>query len=121
MSNIFEAVVEGDTLDNSSDENDDEDGHEEGEGAGKTSKTPGFDLHAHSLEECLRYWALKTNAAHSSVNLLLHIVRERANLLLPKDARTLLKTSTAPKKILNVVGGQYWYNGLGPCLEKAFR
>ena len=119
MWNIFEAVVEGDTLDISSDENDDEDGHEEG--ANKTSKTHGFDLHAHSLEECLRYWALKTNAAHSSVNLLLDIMRERANLLLPKDARTLLKTSTAPKKILNVAGGQYLYNGLGPCLEKAFR
>uniref|UniRef100_A0A182HIV8 Transposase domain-containing protein n=1 Tax=Anopheles arabiensis TaxID=7173 RepID=A0A182HIV8_ANOAR len=121
VSNIFEAGVEGGTIDISGDEDDDEDGHEDGEGANKASKTPGFDLHAHSLEECFRYWALKTNAAHSSVNLLLHIIRERTNLLLPKDARTLLRTSTAPKTILNVAGGQFWYNGLGPCLEKAFR
>ena len=121
MSNIFEAGVEGGTIDISGDEDYDEDGHEDGEGANKASKTPGFDLHAHSLEECFRYWALKTNAAHSSVNLLLHIMRERTNLLLPKDARTLLRTSTAPKTILNVAGGQYWYNGLGSCLEKAFR
>ena len=38
MSNTFEAVVEGGTMDISSDEDDDEDGHEDGEGANKASK-----------------------------------------------------------------------------------
>ena len=108
-------------MDISSDEDDDEDGHEDGEGANKASKIPGFDLHAHSLEECFRYWALKTNTAHSSVNLLLHIMRDRTNLILPKNARTLLTTSTAPKTFLNVAGGQYCYNALGPCFEKPVR
>lgn len=113
VEDVFETVMEGEILDSTDDEAE--------EDSNEPPKTPGFDVHSHSINECLRYWALITNTPQTSINLLLHILRERANLPLPKDARTLMRTSTAPKNILNIAGGQYWYNGLGKCLQNIFR
>lgn len=76
----------------------------------------------HSLEECIRFWALSSNIPHTSINLLLRIFREQTTHRLPKDARTLLRTNKAPKpNITNIGTGQYWYQGVRTCLTNTFR
>ncbi|XP_061500994.1 uncharacterized protein LOC133391345 [Anopheles gambiae] len=80
-----------------------------------------FNFRDHSLLDCLRFWALKTNAPHSSVNIILRIFREKTEHTPPKDARTLLRTDKSRKDIVNIGGGRFWYNGVGKCLKNAFR
>lgn len=83
----------------------------------------GFDFEQHRLKECVRFWALKTNAPHSSINLVLHIFRTKTEegKFLPKDARTLLRTDQGDKGIINIGGGRFWYNGVAKTLQNAFR
>ncbi|XP_058820705.1 uncharacterized protein LOC131682907 isoform X3 [Topomyia yanbarensis] len=76
-----------------------------------------------SLPECIRFWALKTNQSHESINLIMDIIRRKTDgKQLPRSARTLLKTSrNATASIVDIQGGQYWYNGLRNCLVDFFR
>ncbi|XP_035912909.1 uncharacterized protein LOC118512515 [Anopheles stephensi] len=75
-----------------------------------------------SLKECLRYCALVKGIPHETMNLILDVLREKTPYNLPKDARTLLKTSrTAASNIINVEGGLYWYKGVKQCLLNRFR
>uniref|UniRef100_A0A182MGZ3 Uncharacterized protein n=1 Tax=Anopheles culicifacies TaxID=139723 RepID=A0A182MGZ3_9DIPT len=39
-----------------------------------------IDFRQSSIEECLRFWALKTNAPHSSINIILKIFRIKTEL-----------------------------------------
>uniref|UniRef100_A0A182PWS0 Uncharacterized protein n=1 Tax=Anopheles epiroticus TaxID=199890 RepID=A0A182PWS0_9DIPT len=74
-----------------------------------------------SLAECLRYCALVKGIPHETLNLILDILREKTPYRLPKDARTLLKTSrTATSSIINVDGGLFWYKGVKQCLLNRF-
>lgn len=75
------------------------------------------------LSECIRYWALKTNQSHESINLIMEIIRRKTNeKRLPRSARTLLKTSRkATAEIVKIAGGQYWYKGIRQCLSDFFR
>uniref|UniRef100_A0A182PWV6 Uncharacterized protein n=1 Tax=Anopheles epiroticus TaxID=199890 RepID=A0A182PWV6_9DIPT len=52
---------------------------------------------------------------------MLEIWRSKTSILLPKHARTLLRTNRAPKSIANIAGGRYWYKGIGNCLHQKFR
>uniref|UniRef100_A0A182W2I4 Uncharacterized protein n=1 Tax=Anopheles minimus TaxID=112268 RepID=A0A182W2I4_9DIPT len=81
------------------------------ENDGNVNEPLNFNVQAHSLQECLRYWALKKNVPHSTVNLLLLIIREKTSESLPKDARTLLGTNKTAQNIVNIAGGRFWYNG----------
>lgn len=76
-----------------------------------------------SLEESIRFWALKTNQSHQSINLILEIIRKKTDgKQLPRCARTLLKTSrNASSSIVDIGGGQYWYYGIKNCLTDFFR
>lgn len=74
-----------------------------------------------SLEESVRYWALKTNQNHQSINLIMDIINKKTNGTLPRDARTLLHTNREVTTIKNIGGGQYWHNGLRVCLSNFFR
>ncbi|XP_065095780.1 uncharacterized protein LOC135717569 [Ochlerotatus camptorhynchus] len=75
------------------------------------------------LSECIRYWALKTNQSHESINLIMEIIRRKTNgKRLPRSARTLLKTSRqASSEIVEIAGGQYWYQSIKQCLSDFFR
>lgn len=75
------------------------------------------------LSDCIRYWALKTNQSHQSIDMIMEIIRRKTSgKLLPRSARTLLKTSRkATSEIVEIAGGQFWYNGLGKCLSNFFR
>ncbi|XP_049300173.1 uncharacterized protein LOC125772934 isoform X2 [Anopheles funestus] len=79
-----------------------------------------FNFRQSSIEECLRFWALKTNAPHSSINIILKIFRAKTELRPPKDARTLLRTNQTDKEIVTVGGGHFWYNGVEKCLRTTF-
>uniref|UniRef100_A0A182IZF6 Uncharacterized protein n=1 Tax=Anopheles atroparvus TaxID=41427 RepID=A0A182IZF6_ANOAO len=56
-----------------------------------------FVMQDNTLEDCLRYVALRGNVPHSTLNLFLQIIREKTNMWVPKDARTLLRTSREKK------------------------
>lgn len=75
------------------------------------------------LNECIRYWALKTNQSHESINLIMEIIRRKTNeKRLPRSARTLLKTSrSATSEIVAIAGGQFWYKGIKRNLCDYFR
>ncbi|XP_062549439.1 uncharacterized protein LOC134214008 [Armigeres subalbatus] len=81
------------------------------------------ELDSMSLEESIRYWALKTNQPHQSINMIMDIIRKKTDgKLLPRSARSLLKTSrTATSNIVDIAGGQYWYYGIRRCLADFFR
>lgn len=74
-----------------------------------------------SLEECVRYWALQTNQDHNSINLIMRIISTKTDGILPRDARTLLRTSREKVVIENIGGGQYWYHGIRQCLIDFYR
>lgn len=74
-----------------------------------------------NLEESVRYWALKTNQDHQSINLIMNVIRKKTNGLLPKDARTLLHTSRETAPIVDIEGGKYWHYGIRRCLTEFFR
>ncbi|XP_055527882.1 uncharacterized protein LOC129720425 [Wyeomyia smithii] len=76
-----------------------------------------------SLLESIRYWALKTNQTHQSINLIMDIIRRKTNgKTLPRSARTLLQTSREEtSNIVPLSGGQYWYKGIKQCLLEYFR
>lgn len=74
-----------------------------------------------SLKESLQYWALKNNESHTSINMLLQILRCKANLFLPCDARTLLRTPRVQTDIVRIQHGEYWHSGLKKCLMDCFR
>ncbi|XP_062534184.1 uncharacterized protein LOC134203321 isoform X3 [Armigeres subalbatus] len=64
------------------------------------------ELDSMSLEESIRYWALKTNQPHQSINMIMDIIRKKTDgKLLPRSARSLLKTSrTATSNIVDIAG-----------------
>lgn len=81
------------------------------------------DFDSMSLEECLRFWALKTNQPHQSINMILDIIRKKTDgNQLPRCARSLLKTTrNATTNITEIGGGQYWYYGIKNCLADYYR
>uniref|UniRef100_A0A4Y0BCY6 Transposase domain-containing protein n=1 Tax=Anopheles funestus TaxID=62324 RepID=A0A4Y0BCY6_ANOFN len=85
-----------------------------------TEESLEFDFSQRSMEACLQFWALKTNTPHTSINMILRIIREKTSCVVPKDARTLLHTSRVPKEIVAVEGGRFWYNGVANCLNIRF-
>ncbi|XP_049293143.1 uncharacterized protein LOC125768884 isoform X2 [Anopheles funestus] len=73
------------------------------------------------LIDGIRYWALSTNAPHSSVNIILKLFK-KANVKVPLNAKTLLRTKRNPSsEITEIGGGQMWYRGIGKCLLNYFR
>uniref|UniRef100_A0A182HYW6 Uncharacterized protein n=1 Tax=Anopheles arabiensis TaxID=7173 RepID=A0A182HYW6_ANOAR len=74
-----------------------------------------------SIEDGLRFWALSSNAPHSSVNMVLKLFK-KANVKVPSTAQTLLRTKRNPSsEIKEIGGGQYWYRGITKCLLNYFR
>lgn len=84
---------------------------------------PTEEIDSMSLEESIRFWALKTNQTHQSINMILDIIRKKTDgKHLPRSARSLLKTSrNASTKIISIGGGHYWYQGIKKCLGDLFR
>lgn len=78
-------------------------------------------MDAKSLTECVRYWALHTRQDHYSINMIMRIICKKTDGILPRDARTLLKTPREKTQIDNIAGGQYWYRGIRTCLRDYFR
>ncbi|XP_050092254.1 uncharacterized protein LOC126575549 [Anopheles aquasalis] len=67
------------------------------------------------LSECLKYWVLKNNAPHKTLDELLSIFKNKKTFkgTLPKTGKTLLKTSrTATSTIIPMDDGKFWYNTL---------
>ncbi|XP_049294449.1 uncharacterized protein LOC125769685 isoform X1 [Anopheles funestus] len=61
-----------------------------------------------NISDCLRDWAVVHNQPRSSINEILAIFRKWTALPLPKDSRTLLKTSTTiGKEIRTLEGGEF--------------
>lgn len=60
-------------------------------------------------------WAIHENISHKSLNQLLQILRKYTNYVLPKDARTLLRTPQSTK-IIQIDGGEYSHLGLKKAL-----
>lgn len=46
-----------------------------------------------TLDEAIRYWVLKTNQDHVSIQLIMDIIRRKTGRALPRSARTLLRTT----------------------------
>ncbi|XP_052898672.1 uncharacterized protein LOC128309238 [Anopheles moucheti] len=62
------------------------------------------------------------NQPRSSINEILAIFRQWTDLPLPKDSRTLLKTSTTiSQEIRTVEGGEFWYKGIENKLNSYFQ
>uniref|UniRef100_A0A182PWZ0 Uncharacterized protein n=1 Tax=Anopheles epiroticus TaxID=199890 RepID=A0A182PWZ0_9DIPT len=74
-----------------------------------------------SFQECIRQWALSTHQTHHALNELLGVFREKTNYRFPKDARTFLKTQKCNEKIIPIAGGDYWCQGIKPCLLSYYR
>uniref|UniRef100_A0A182YSD7 Transposase domain-containing protein n=1 Tax=Anopheles stephensi TaxID=30069 RepID=A0A182YSD7_ANOST len=75
-----------------------------------------------NIGDCLRDWAIVHNQPRSSVNEILDIFRKWTALPLPKDSRTLLKTSTTiGQEIRTVPGGEFWYKGIENKLNSYFQ
>lgn len=72
-----------------------------------------------SLREELGLWVGKNRIAKRAVNSLLSILSSNGINSLPKDYRTLLRTQTNTE-IMQVAGGQFWYNGLAKNLKLIF-
>lgn len=79
------------------------------------------DMDGMTLVECVRYWALRTNQDHSSINMIMRIIAKKTDGILPRDARTLLRTPRKKTEIGSIAGGQYWYRGIKTCLADYFR
>ncbi|XP_050070474.1 uncharacterized protein LOC126558490 [Anopheles maculipalpis] len=74
-----------------------------------------------SIVDGIRYWALSTNAPHSSINIILKLFK-KANVKVPLTAKTLLRTNRNPStEIKQIGGGQFWYRGFEKCLLNYFR
>ncbi|XP_058126336.1 uncharacterized protein LOC131271274 [Anopheles coustani] len=74
------------------------------------------------VNDCLRDWAVDHEESRASVNEILAIFRIRTDYELPKDARTLMKTSTSiGQEIEAVAGGEYWYKGIEKVLRNYYR
>lgn len=74
-----------------------------------------FDIYCEtiSFRDKLTQWALDTKINHHQLRSLLTILNsEHPEDNLPKDARTLMKTSLKIISLRNVSPGQYWHNGL---------
>uniref|UniRef100_A0A182PWY7 Transposase domain-containing protein n=1 Tax=Anopheles epiroticus TaxID=199890 RepID=A0A182PWY7_9DIPT len=70
----------------------------------------------------LRTWAILKNVPRSTVNLLLAVLRNLYHLDVPKDARTLLKTSSeVGLEVQTISGGEFWYQGVETVLQSYFR
>ncbi|XP_058064990.1 uncharacterized protein LOC131214671 [Anopheles bellator] len=80
-------------------------------------------LDERSFEECLKYWAIKTNQTHRAINMLLAIMRKKvSSVSLPRSAKSLLKTSRkATSKIVEIGETKYWYNGIKNSLLHVLR
>ncbi|XP_049296913.1 uncharacterized protein LOC125770894 isoform X2 [Anopheles funestus] len=75
-----------------------------------------------NISDCLRDWAVVHNQPRSSINEILAIFRKWTALPLPKDSRTLLKTSTTiGKEIRTLEGGEFWYKGIENKLNSYFQ
>uniref|UniRef100_A0A182NN00 Uncharacterized protein n=1 Tax=Anopheles dirus TaxID=7168 RepID=A0A182NN00_9DIPT len=69
----------------------------------------------------IRYWALKHNASHASIDTILKVFK-RANIKVPANAKTLLKTKrNASTEITEISGGQFWYHGIKKSILNYFR
>ncbi|XP_061512214.1 uncharacterized protein LOC133393050 [Anopheles gambiae] len=82
----------------------------EGESEDETGEEPDFENM--SMSDCLKFWALSTNAPHASINMLLKIFNLKTAYGLPKDARTFLNTCKYRPEITNVKDGKFWYRGV---------
>ncbi|XP_052889272.1 uncharacterized protein LOC128297628 [Anopheles moucheti] len=75
-----------------------------------------------NISDCLKDWAVVHNQPRSSINEILAIFRQWTDLPLPKDSRTLLKTSTTiSQEIRTVEGGEFWYKGIENKLNSYFQ
>lgn len=75
-----------------------------------------------NIGDCLRDWAVVHNQPRSSINEILAIFRKWTELPLPKDSRTLFKTSTTiGQEIQAVPGGEFWYKGIEYKLNSYFQ
>lgn len=63
-----------------------------------------------ALKSDLQKWALKFNIPHAHINGLLFILNRRLNNVLPKDARTQLKTNKEAVQISESPPGMYWHS-----------
>ncbi|XP_049283990.1 uncharacterized protein LOC125764134 isoform X1 [Anopheles funestus] len=92
------------------------------ESFGEDSSDGDIYVEGRSFEDKLRIWALLTNQTHRALNMLLTILREDTSFMIPKDARTLLKTpvSNENNSITTIVGGQLWYQGIASSLQHQF-
>lgn len=82
----------------------------EGESEDQTGEEPDFENM--SMSDCLKFWALSTNAPHTSINVMLKIFNLITAYGLPKDARTFLNTCKYRPEITNVKDGKFWYRGV---------
>ncbi|XP_053674057.1 uncharacterized protein LOC128724356 [Anopheles nili] len=72
-----------------------------------------------SLKDCFRHLAVAHQLPRSVVNMMLAILREKLDLNLPKDARTLIGTPTrVSSQVVSIRGGDFWYGSLGSALTK---
>uniref|UniRef100_A0A182X301 Uncharacterized protein n=1 Tax=Anopheles quadriannulatus TaxID=34691 RepID=A0A182X301_ANOQN len=60
-----------------------------------------------SIEDGLRFWALSSNAPHSSVNMVFKLFK-KANVKVPSTAKTLLRTKRNPSSEIKENGGGQW-------------
>lgn len=67
----------------------------------------------------LRGWAIRHNVTKRTVNDLLKILREIGLKWLPKDSRSLCKTSRRIE-LIPIGDGQYWHHGLATNLVRIF-
>ncbi|XP_053667904.1 uncharacterized protein LOC128718284 [Anopheles marshallii] len=73
-----------------------------------------------SIIDGLRYWALTTNAPHSSINIVLKLFK-KVQVDVPANAKTLLRTKwNTSLEIAEIGGGQLWYCGFEKCLINYF-
>lgn len=69
----------------------------------------------------LKKWSIDNNIRQKALKPLLKQLNNRFNLSLPCDPRTLMGTPRNPSTtIINIVGGEYWHQGLEPCLRSCF-
>lgn len=112
----FTGVVDSNADDKSVDDsyctNKSEDSEYESEG-----EKPDYEKNLQLRKE-VKMWAIKHNISHLAYNDLSEIFNKRINNILPKDARTLLHTTSENVQIVALGTGHYWHNSLKKQLIK---